>query len=234
MAARQPGEDVVVDGGRGELVLFWAGFPLAGAGLAAGLTALSGWIAGLAWFPFQGLFELLARWPDERSHPIGIGVGLLAGLLLAVVAVRERLTVTVGHRSVRLHRDGHGRDLARADVAGVFVDGTALVLLDTAGGELAREKSDLDAGRLRAAFTRQGWPWIEQDPHRDAYRRWVEGLPGLPPGADALLRARQRALDGGHDGEARELHGELARLGVVVRDEGKRQYWRLVAGPPPG
>nr|WP_258545163.1 hypothetical protein [Micromonospora provocatoris] len=71
-------------------------------------------------------------------------------------------------------------------------------------------------------------------PHRDAYRRWVEGLPGLPPGADALLRARQRALDGGHDGEARELHGELARLGVVVRDEGKRQYWRLVAGPPPG
>ncbi|MFG2082797.1 hypothetical protein ACGFI5_20745 [Micromonospora tulbaghiae] len=232
MAAWQPGEDVVVDGGRGELVLFWAGFPLFGAGLAAGLTALSGWIAGLAWFPFQGLFELLARWPDELSYPIGTGVGVLGGLLLAVVAGRERLTVTVGHRSVRLHRDGRGRDLARADVAGVFVDGKALVLLDTAGGELAREKSDLDAERLRAAFTRQGWPWTGQDPHRNAYRRWVEGLPDLPPGADALLRARQRALDGGHDSETRELHGELARLGVVVRDEGKRQYWRLVACPP--
>ncbi|MFC0098495.1 hypothetical protein ACFFKH_13285 [Micromonospora marina] len=62
----------------------------------------------------------------------------------------------------------------------------------------------------------------------------MEGLPGLPPGADALLRARQRALDGGHDAETRELHGELARLGVVVRDEGKRQYWRLAGGPPPG
>ncbi|WP_435153640.1 YqeB family protein [Micromonospora aurantiaca (nom. illeg.)] len=234
MAVRQPGEDVVVDGGRGELVLMWAEFPLLGAGLGAGLTALSGWIAGLAWFPFQGLFELLARWPDERSYPIGAGAGLLGGLFLAVVAVRERLTVTVGHRTVRLHRDGHGRDLARAGVAGVFVDGKALVLLDSAGGELAREKSDLDTERLREAFTRQGWPWTGQDPHRDAYRRWVEGLPGLPPGGDALLRARQRALDRGNDAETRELHGELARLGVVVRDEGKRQYWRLVTSPPSG
>ncbi|PSK63604.1 hypothetical protein B0E53_04446 [Micromonospora sp. MH33] len=47
-----------------------------------------------------------------------------------------------------------------------------------------------------------------------------------------MLRARQRAVDAGRGGEAAELRGELARLGVVVRDEGKRQYWRLVAGPP--
>lgn len=36
MTAWQPGEDVVVDGGRGELVLMWAGFPLLGAGWAPG------------------------------------------------------------------------------------------------------------------------------------------------------------------------------------------------------
>lgn len=228
MPAREPG-DVVVDGGVGELVLMWAGFPLLGAGLGAGLTALSGWIAGLAWFPFQGVFELLDRWPNERSYPLGAGVAALAGLALAVVGVRERLAVTVGHRSVRLRRDGHDRDVARAEVAGVFVDGKALVLLDTAGGELARERSDLDVERLRAAFTGQGWPWADQDPHRGAYRRWVPGLPGLPAGADALLRARDRALSDSRDAEVRELHGELARLGVVVRDEGKRQYWRLVS-----
>ncbi|WP_461080953.1 CysS/YqeB C-terminal domain-containing protein [Streptomyces deserti] len=28
--------------------------------------------------------------------------------------------------------------------------------------------------------------------------------------------------------DARELRRELLRLGVVVRDEGKRQYWRVV------
>ncbi|SBT68490.1 hypothetical protein GA0070622_5594 [Micromonospora sediminicola] len=231
MAAREPGDVVVVDGGPGEQVLMWVGFPLLGAGLGAGLTAVSGWIAGLAWFPFQGVFELLDRWPDQRAYPVGAGVAALAGLVLAFLGARERLTVTVGHRSVRLHRDGHGRDVARAAVTGVFVDGRALVLLYDAGGELARERSDLSAERLRAAFTRQGWPWTGQDPHRDAYRRWVAGLPGLPPGADALLRARQRAVDRGHGDEARELHGELARLGVVVRDEGKRQYWRLLPHP---
>ncbi|GAB3063128.1 YqeB family protein [Micromonospora schwarzwaldensis] len=232
MADREPGA-VVVDGGVGELVVMWAGFPLLGAGLGAGLTALSGWIAGLAWFPFQDAFALLDKWPDQRSYPLGAGVAAVAGLALAVVGVRERLRVTVGHRSVRLHRDGHGRDVARVEVAGVFVDDRSLVLLDRAGGELARERSDLSAGRLRAAFTGQGWPWVDQDPHRDAYRRWVPGLPGLPAGADALLRARERALKDSRGAEVRELHGELARLGVVVRDEGKRQYWRLVPPPTP-
>ncbi|MCZ7439486.1 hypothetical protein O7598_23990 [Micromonospora sp. WMMC241] len=227
MSVREPG-DVVVDGGVGELVLMWAGFPLLGAGLGAGLTALSGWIAGLAWFPFQDVFELLDGWPDQRSYPLGAGAVALAGVALAVVGTRERLRVTVGRRSVELRRDGHGRDVARAEVTGVFADGKALVLLDAAGGELAREKSDLAVERLREAFTGQGWPWVDGDPHRDAYRRWVPGLPGLPAGADALLRARERAIEDSRDAEVRELHGELARLGVVVRDEGKRQYWRLV------
>ncbi|MGY0002983.1 YqeB family protein [Micromonospora sp. I033] len=232
MAARGSGEAVVVSGGAGELVLMWAGFPLLGAGLGAALTAGAGWVADLPWFPFQGWFALLDRWPAERSYPVGAGVAALAGLVLAFLGTRERLTVTVGRASVRLHRDGHGRDVARAGVAGVFLDGKALVLLDAAGGELARERSDLGPAGLRAAFAGQGWPWVEQDPYGAAYRRWVEGLPGLPARADALLRARQRAVDGDRGGEAVELRGELARLGVVVRDEGKRQYWRLVPGPP--
>ncbi|MFU8870351.1 hypothetical protein [Micromonospora sp. SL4-19] len=232
MATRGYGDTTVVSGGIGELVVMWAGFPLLGAGLGAGLTAASGWLAGLPWVPFQGWFELLTRLPEAQAYAGGAAVPALVGLVVALVGTRERLTVTVGRTGVRLHRDGRGRDVARAAVAGVFLDGKALVLLGADGGELAREKSDLSGGRLREAFTGQGWPWVEQDPHRAAYRRWVEGLPGLPGGADALLRARQRAVDGGRDGEARELRGELAGLGVVVRDEKKRQYWRLVPGQP--
>ncbi|WP_262281637.1 hypothetical protein [Micromonospora sp. MA102] len=149
--ARGSGEAVVVSGGAGELVLMWAGFPLLGAGLGAALTAASGWVADLPWFPFQGWFALLHRWPPERSYPVGAGVVALAGLVLALLGTRERLTVTVGRASVRLHRDGHGRDVARAGVTGVFHDGKALVLLDADGGELAREPSDLSGERLRAA-----------------------------------------------------------------------------------
>ncbi|SBT55022.1 YqeB family protein [Micromonospora narathiwatensis] len=228
MSTRGYGGSTVVSGGTGELVVMWVGFPLLGAGLGIALTAASGWLADLPWVPWQRWFELLARLPAERAYPGGAGVTALAGLVFAYLGVRERLTVTVGRGEVRLHRDGHGRDIARAAVAGVFLDGKALVLLDADGGELARERSDLDHGKLRSAFTGQGWPWRERDPHEAAYRRWVEGLPGLPVGAEAVLRARQRALDSGRGGEARELRGELARLGVVVRDEQKRQHWRLV------
>ncbi|GAA2709526.1 hypothetical protein ACFY2R_01545 [Micromonospora olivasterospora] len=34
----------------------------------------------------------------------------------------------------------------------------------------------------------------------------------------------------GRGGDARDLRRELARVGVVVRDEEKRQYWRLTRG----
>ncbi|NES15178.1 MULTISPECIES: hypothetical protein [Micromonospora] len=230
MAGREPGA-VVVTGGAGELAVLWVGFPLLGVGLGAAFTAASGWLADLPWFPFQGWFALLAGLPEGRSYPVGAGLAGLAGAALAYLGTRERLTVTVGREGVRLHRDGQGRDVDRAAVAAVFLDGKALVLTDAAGGELVREPSDLSPAALRAAFTGQGWPWVGQDPYRAAYRRWVPGLPGLPAGADALLRARQRALDTDRGGEVRELRGELARLGVVVRDEGKRQYWRVVAGP---
>ncbi|MFG3710252.1 hypothetical protein [Micromonospora sp. NPDC047730] len=57
----------------------------------------------------------------------------------------------------------------------------------------------------------------------------MPGLPGLPVGADALLRARQKALDDDRGGEARELRGELARSGAVVR--GRAQTAALAADP---
>jgi hypothetical protein len=61
----------------------------------------------------------------------------------------------------------------------------------------------------------------------------VPDLPGLPAGADPLLKARQRALAQSHGEEARELRSELARLGVMVRDEEQRQHVRR-SDPPAG
>ncbi|WP_420708742.1 CysS/YqeB C-terminal domain-containing protein [Streptomyces sp. NRRL S-1813] len=50
----------------------------------------------------------------------------------------------------------------------------------------------------------------------------------MPDAANAFLKARQGALEkkGPSDDDTRELRAELARLGVVVRDEKGRQYWR--------
>ena len=110
----------------------------------------------------------------------------------------------------------------------MFLDGKQLVLLGHETDELAREGGDLpDAERLEAAFRAHGYPWVPGgDPHKDEYRRWVEDLPDLPAGADAVLKARARALDRGDKEDAAQLRQELGKLGIVVRDEGKRQFWR--------
>ncbi|MEV6372490.1 YqeB family protein [Micromonospora musae] len=215
-----------VGGGAGELVLMWGGLPALGAGAGWLLAAAAGWIADLPWVPWKGLFEAVSRLPQPQ---VGIGaaaIGAVAGLLLAGAGTAERLTVTVDRERTTLRRDGEQQEALRHQVRIVLVDGSDLVLLDGDDGELLRERSELNRDRLRAAFRAHGWPWAEEDPHRAAYRLWVPELPGLPAGADALLRARERAIEGNRRDDARELRRELGRLGVVVRDEERRQYWR--------
>ncbi|SIR05696.1 YqeB family protein [Micromonospora avicenniae] len=218
-----------VGGGAAELALMWGGFPPLGAGAGWLLAAAAGWLADLRWVPLRGLFEALSRLPQPQVSIGAAVLGALAGLLLAGAGTAERLTVTVDRERVALRRDGKRQETPRHQVRVVLVDGGDLVLLDGDGGELLRERSELDRNRLRAAFRAHGWPWAEEDPHRAAYRLWVPGLPGLPAGADALLRARERAIERDRRNDARELRRELSRLGVVVRDEERRQYWRLTA-----
>ncbi|MGK5738602.1 YqeB family protein [Micromonospora sp. URMC 103] len=221
------GSGTRVGGAVTDLVVMWGGFPLLGAGAGALLAVGAGAISDLPWVPLKGLFEALSRLPQPQVTVGAALVGVVAGLLLAGAGTAERLTVTVDGQRVRLRRDGRTREVPRHDVRGVLVDGRSLVLLDTDGGELVRETSDLSRDRLRSVFREHGWPWAEEDPYRAAYRLWVDGLPGLPEGADALLRARERAIGKDRRDDVRELRRELGRIGVVVRDEDGRQYWRL-------
>ncbi|MGW0435986.1 YqeB family protein [Micromonospora sp. NPDC003197] len=226
--SNDPSETAVTAPGRDRL-LIWGGFPILGAALGWLLKVGAGWVASLPWAPFQGPFELVASAPEPYATIGAPVLGGLAGLVLAFLGVQESLTITVANDRVTLKRgDGGVQAVDRSAVAGVFLDGKHLVLLGRSTDELAREKSDLDAARLTNAFRAHGYPWLaEGDPYRNDYRRWVPGLPELPAGADALLKARDRALRNGENRDAVELRTELAQLGVVVRDEEKRQYWRL-------
>ncbi len=220
-------EPTVVGDGVGELVVLWGGFPIVGAAAGGLLAVGAGWVAGLAWAPAQGLFRLVDGLPDGYAMAGGVGLGVLAGLVVAAMGTADRVLVTVDSARIRLRQGGTEQEVARSRTRVAFVDGKDLVLLDGDAGELVRQRSDLPADRLAAALKEHGWPWADADPHRDEYRRWVPDLPGLPTGADALLRARQEALERDRRDEARELRAELGRYGVVVRDDAKRQYWRL-------
>ncbi|MDA2809240.1 hypothetical protein O4J56_01200 [Nocardiopsis sp. RSe5-2] len=205
-------------------------------GIGAGLLVkwAAQWIISLPWAPFQGPLELLESLP-EPGATIGAGVlGAVGGLVLSFLIDHDALTLAVRTDRVELTRRGRTREHARADVEGAFTDGQGmtgkrLVLLGRDGRVLERMPCDLKEARVAEAFRVNGWPWLEADPYAAEYRRWVDGLPELPPAANALLRARKEALKDDAEGDdADELRRELAELGVVVREDKDRQYFRMV------
>jgi hypothetical protein len=211
-----------------ERALVWVGFPLIGAAAGWLLKSLAEWATSLPWVPFQGPLELVASVPDPQATIGSLALGVAGGLVVAVLAEQDYVRVTVEDDQLTVTRGGSSRRVPRASVEAVFLDGKQLVLLGHETDEVVREGGDLpDAERLQAAFRAHGYPWVPGgDPHKDEYRRGVEDLPDLPAGADAVLKARARALDRGDKEDAAQLRLELGKLGIVVRDEGKRQFWR--------
>jgi hypothetical protein len=202
-----------------------------GAGVGAVLPLLARLLLKLPWAPLEGPAELLTSIPEPALTLGTVAVGALGGLLLGLVAVHESLSVRVCDTHLALTIRESTREFAHEEIAMLCRDGKQLVVLAPDGMELAREHCGLPWPRLAATLTGHGYRWAEEDPYRAEFRRWVPGTPGLPEGADALLRARAQALKSDDDAEeARELRRELLRLGVVVRDEDKRQYWRVVSG----
>lgn len=219
-------ETVVTDKTTPALILLWSGSPLAGAAAAWLIKLLAAWLVTLPWAPFQGPAELIESFPEPQVTIGALAVGTVAGLIFAAYAVNDLVTVTVTDSAVTLTRGDTTRAVQRSDAGMVFVARKTLVILGHDTGELAHQKTDLNADALERAFAAHGYPWAAGDPYDAEYRRWVDDAPDLPPGANAVFKARQQALNKGNDGDVEELRAELGKLGVVARDEKKKQYWR--------
>lgn len=207
--------------------LLWVGFPLLGA-LAGWLLALAfDWLVDLSWVPFQGPLKLVDELTGAWTTPVLIAIGAVAGIVVALVSYGEIAFVTVGPETVTITLDNKASHIARADAAAVFVEGRHLVVQDGAGRRHVRAPiSDLPADKLRGAFTAHGYTWAGSDPFEAEFARWVPDAPALPAGANAILAARQKALDEGDKSDLDDFRHELDKVGVVVRDDGKRQFWR--------
>lgn len=204
---------------------------LLGAGAGWLIKILAEWLVALPWAPMQGPARLLASVPEPWLTVGLLAAGTALGLIVGLIAQYEELSAVVSAERITLTRKGKDQEFARDHVVQAFLDGKQLVLLGDDEGELAREACDLDAQRVADAFTANGYAWLDEDPYKDAFRRWVPDVPELPHGANPLLKARAQLLEKKSSTEdLRELREELARLGVVVRDEKRRQYWRLSQG----
>ncbi|EFL20095.1 hypothetical protein [Streptomyces sp. C] len=208
-------------------LLVCAVFGLIGAGACWLAKVLATWVVTLPWAPMQGPAELVASIPEPGLTIGAVAVGGLAGLIGGFLVKLAELSVTVSDTRVVLTRNGEPTEFPRAGVAMAFRDGKQLVLLGHGTEELAREDCDQDRHRLADAFTRHGYTWADEDPHRAEFRLWVPDSPHLPAEAHALFKARRRLLkQRGTAGELRELRRDLERLGLVVRERNGSQYWR--------
>ncbi|MGA4951179.1 hypothetical protein NCG97_01820 [Streptomyces lydicamycinicus] len=212
-------------------VLVYVVLMLLGAGAGWLVKILAEWLVTLPWAPMQGPAKLLASVPEPWLTVGLLSAGTVLGLIVGLIAQHEELSVVVSAERITFTRKKKDQEFARDRVVQAFLDGRQLVLLGDDGGELARETCDLDAQRVADAFRAHGYAWVDEDPYKDDFRRWVPDMPGLSQEANALLKARARLLEKKSSAEdLRELREELARLGVVVRDERRRQHWRLIRG----
>ncbi|HEY3560255.1 MAG TPA: hypothetical protein VGL05_22465 [Kribbella sp.] len=223
----------VIGHSAGDKVLLFGGLPLAGLVLGFFLPRFAHWATGHEWVPFQGPLRLIAAWDSWWVVVICVAAGLLAGVVLAAMALDDTLKVTITDRSVEFLKHQKTVTVRREQVSVVFLEGKEIVLQDANSRELAREKHDQlksETPKIAAAFRAHGYPWSEAgDPHEAEFRRWIEDDPDLPPAVNAILKVRSRAFGDGDKGKAdlRELRTELTNLGYTVKDKDKVQYWRV-------
>ncbi|GAA3076603.1 YqeB family protein [Streptosporangium carneum] len=226
MTKNSQAEPSVVRHSAGTHLFLWTVFPFGGAAVGWLLSQAPGWITRIPALPTMEKIEFLARLSGPVMTAVLVVAGLVAGCVVTLMAYDDIVTVEVTPDRTSITRSGDTKTLDRELVGAVFVDGKHLVLLGGDTGELAREKTDHGGDKLRSAFEAHGYPWHDGDPHKGEFQRWVDGMPGLDSHAQAILRARQKALEAKDSDDVAELRAELSRHGVVVREDGNRQYWR--------
>ncbi|MFB6367624.1 DUF308 domain-containing protein [Paenibacillus elgii] len=214
--------------------LIFVGCTILGIALGYFIPMIAQWASTLPWIPFQGPLKLISSFSGAWVTTVVTSLlGLLAGLWFAEEVIKDTLSVVVSGETIRLEKDGAGQELSFENISMVFLDGKQLVFLGHAGQELAREKYEWASERIVSALMAHGYAWSpDGDPYKGQYHRWVQDTPDLPPAVNALLKAREKALKNKEGREAKELRSEVAKRGVVVRDEEARQYWRMQATEP--
>lgn len=190
------------------------------------LPRIASWATTLTWIPFQGPFELVASWSGWWVQYVLMGVGILLGGAFVAFAFFEALRVVVAETGIRVTQDGETADVSRSEIATVFVDGKELVILDSTSRQVIRAPIEENPSAVEQVFTSHGYSFVDGDPYEKLYQRWVPGTPALPAETNAVMRAREKALEKKSRTDALELRDELDRLGIVVRDRKSSQYWR--------
>ncbi|MEV0524918.1 DUF883 C-terminal domain-containing protein [Streptomyces sp. NPDC050439] len=215
---------------RADLLTVLIGMPILGLLLGIALPPLARWLSDLPVLPWRDGITFVGSLDRPWQTAIAAGLGLVAGLLIAATDFDGTLKLKLTDRELVADLHETKRTIERARVSAVFLDRKELVVLDESSREFTRGVHKTAAGPLAKAFRSHGYPWQDADPHAALFHRWIPGAPGLPAEAHAVLAARKVALKSEAEQDVRDLAETMQGLGYVVRDEGKDQYWRPLAG----
>jgi hypothetical protein len=212
---------------RAERAVIMVGAPLVGLAVGLIVPVVARWALDLSiGLPFRPVWRVVGGVDRPWEIGINLAIWLAVGLGVAHTALGETVRLTLTDDRLRLEQRDRDETIDRADVADVFLDRDAIVVLDHRSLPLARDPNPASRERTAAAFRAHGYPWRDADPFAELYRRWRPDMPDLPAPVNAVLAAREEALRKKARKEVRGLSEALHNLGYVARDEGSRQFWR--------
>jgi hypothetical protein len=215
---------------RGDLLTILIGTPLLGLLLGLALPPLARWLSKSPVLPWRDGITFVGSLDRPWQTGVAVGIGLVGGLLLAFTDIDETLKLRLTDAELVTEQHEDKRTVEHSRISAVFLDGKELVVLDETSRQVTRGTHKASAATLARAFRAHDYPWRDADPHATLFSRWIPGAPGLPAEAHAVLAARKAALKRKAGEDVRDLGEMLQGLGYVVRDEGKDQHWRPLAG----
>ncbi|WP_066188006.1 MULTISPECIES: YqeB family protein [Gracilibacillus] len=204
--------------------------PLIGALLGWFIPVIADWLVMVPFIPFDPFFRWIAAWDNVWVPVIGLVIGLIAGVIFIIYAFSESLKMTMTDQGVTLKKLGQQEYLEREALSAVYLDRKEIVFLGGQGQELYRGESEAKVTAIEKAMQDHRFPWQRNDPYAGHYQRWVADHPDFSSAINALLSAREKALQADDSKEANTLRKDLAAEGIVIHDEDKRQYVRIAGG----
>src|SRR5699024_9258772 len=154
-------------------------------------------------------------------------IGIIVGIMLTFIIFDENLEVTISDKNLHLKLGDKADTIEKKDISAIYMENKQLIILGQNSEELYREVIETKKDTVREAFKHYQYPWKEKDPFDSDYQRWVLGHPDFPEKINVLLYVREHALKEDKKKKAKDLRDDLAKLGVVIRDERNAQYVRL-------
>lgn len=192
------------------------------------IPVIAEWILKLPIVPMEKLIIMISSLNHFWVSIVATIIGVIVGLVFSMIVFSETLKVIVSDHQLKLTMKDVEKVIEKKEIAAIYIENKNLVVLGQSGQELYRELFEPKLEVVREAFLRHSYPWKEEDPFTDQYKRWVVEHPDFPADINALLNARERALKEDNKEEAKHLRKDLAQVGIVIRDEKKAQYVRII------